>query len=222
MRVMRDVPGAEEKISSGAIPLTTAALINKATKGKSNEVKAELLKACEGKSFREVERTIAEAQPEELREYTRWLSGEQVRVTVHLDKETFISLNELKSIRSHAPSGKTYGGVIGDLVDLGQEEWNPRKRNAPSTLKSQRNNKSREIPSTTRAQIWQRDGGACTYTDPITGKRCGSKHYLQLDHIHPQALGGTNAPENLRLLCGQHNRWRAEKTFGPRPPPPAN
>jgi 5-methylcytosine-specific restriction endonuclease McrA len=88
-------------------------------------------------------------------------------------------------------------------------------------LKSQRKNKSRAIPSATRTHIWQRDGGACTYTDPTTGHRCNSRHFIQLDHIHPVALGGTNEPENLRLLCGQHNRWRAEQTFGPRPAAPA-
>ncbi len=48
----------------------------------------------------------------------------------------------------------------------------------------------------------------CAYTDAKTGKRCGSRFQLQRDHIHGFALGGSNEPENLRLLCAQHNRWR--------------
>ena len=44
--------------------------------------------------------------------------------------------------------------------------------------------------------------------------RCGAMHDLQIDHIQPYAHGCTHDPENLRVLCGAHNRWRAEKEFG--------
>ncbi|MBX3017839.1 MAG: HNH endonuclease [Bdellovibrionaceae bacterium] len=48
----------------------------------------------------------------------------------------------------------------------------------------------------------------CGYVDPLTGKGCGSRHFLQIDHIHPLHAGGGNAPENLRALCSAHNRDR--------------
>ncbi len=37
---------------------------------------------------------------------------------------------------------------------------------------------------------------------------------LQIDHIIPFAQGGTNYPDNLRLLCQQHNLREAIKDFG--------
>ena len=37
---------------------------------------------------------------------------------------------------------------------------------------------------------------------------------LQIDHIQPFALGGGAEKENLRALCGKHNRYAAQKDFG--------
>ena len=51
----------------------------------------------------------------------------------------------------------------------------------------------------------------CGYVDPLTGRRCGSRHFLQIDHIRPVYAGGGNAPENLRALCSAHNRGRNRK-----------
>ena len=64
------------------------------------------------------------------------------------------------------------------------------------------------IPAATKRQVWQRDGGRCRYVDPQTGRRCASQHLLQIDHVHPHALGGSADPGNLRLLCGAHHRQR--------------
>ena len=210
MRLLREVPSAEAPLSNGDLPLTTAAKIQTALKQQGKELRSEVVKDCLGKSYREVERRLAEVQPQEKKEYSRWLSSDQVQLTVHLDKGSFISLHELRSLRAHAPSAKTYGGLISDLVELGHIEWNPLKRTATPTLASQ-------CKTSLRDRIWQRDQGQCTYQDPATGNRCNSRHLLQVDHIHPRALGGTNDESNLRLLCAQHNRHRAEKTFGAKP-----
>jgi hypothetical protein len=72
---------------------------------------------------------------------------------------------------------------------------------------------SRHIAQKIKRKVWLRDGGQCTY-ESSTGKRCGTKDFLQMDHLHPFALGGESREENLRLLCSEHNRWRAELTFG--------
>ena len=74
----------------------------------------------------------------------------------------------------------------------------------------------RTIPAATRRCVWRRDAGACTFVDPETGQRCGSRHLLQIDHIQPFAMGGANSAENLRLLCAAHNRYRARKAVGSR------
>ena len=66
----------------------------------------------------------------------------------------------------------------------------------------------RSIPQATKREVWRRDEDRCSYKDPITGRRCSSRHLLQIDHIRPCALGGDAEPDNLRLLCHAHHRLR--------------
>lgn len=48
----------------------------------------------------------------------------------------------------------------------------------------------------------------CVFVDEKTGRRCCSKHQVQLDHINEFSLGGSNEPDNLQKLCAKHNRYR--------------
>ena len=66
----------------------------------------------------------------------------------------------------------------------------------------------RAIPAAVKREVWQRDGGRCRYADPHTGRRCTSRHLLQIDHVLPYGLGGGSDPGNLRLLCHAHHRHR--------------
>jgi 5-methylcytosine-specific restriction endonuclease McrA len=73
------------------------------------------------------------------------------------------------------------------------------------------------IPAKTRRLVWMKAEGKCQFVDLETGKRCGSRYFLEIDHsIKPVALGGSNDPENLMLLCRGHNARAAVKVFGPR------
>ena len=93
----------------------------------------------------------------------------------------------------------------------------PRKTSAV-TMKQKINNKSkRYISSKVRRYVWMRDQGKCTYVCPKTKRRCSSDHLLQIDHIQPFSLGGTNEADNLRLLCASHNQFmfsRYQKKYG--------
>ena len=75
----------------------------------------------------------------------------------------------------------------------------------------------RAIPAGVRRQVWQRDGGGCSYVDPQTGRRCNSTHLIEIDHIVPHAQGGGADPGNLRL-CGAHHRHRHAHGRSPREP----
>ena len=66
----------------------------------------------------------------------------------------------------------------------------------------------RAIPVAVRRQVWQRDGGRCSYVDRETGRGCNSRYMIEIDYILPYALGGGADPSNLRLLCGAHHRHR--------------
>jgi hypothetical protein len=49
-------------------------------------------------------------------------------------------------------------------------------------------------------------------------RECGGTGGLTLDHIVPRSRGGTNALENLRVLCGECNGKKADKMPSEVPP----
>jgi GNAT superfamily N-acetyltransferase len=59
---------------------------------------------------------------------------------------------------------------------------------------------SRYVPVAIRGEVWKRDDGRCTFQGS-TGRRCASRHQLQLHHIDPFAMGGPPTVANLTLRC---------------------
>ena len=90
----------------------------------------------------------------------------------------------------------------------------PDKTEAERQIKSstvsgpKRKLRSRHIPAGIRDAVFSRDNGRCTYIGR-NGVRCGTIVHLQVDHIRPFSLGGGHSLDNLRLLCGKHNRLAA-------------
>ncbi len=76
--------------------------------------------------------------------------------------------------------------------------------------------RSRHVPGDTCAAVFDRDGHRCTFV-AADGMRCNATRNLEIDHVQPFALGGSNEPHNLRVLCAAHNRRVAERVFGPLP-----
>ena len=71
----------------------------------------------------------------------------------------------------------------------------------------------RKVPAATRRVVWTRDQGRCTFVAP-TGHRCGSREFLEFDHVVPVARGGLSDEGNLRLRCRGHNQAEAKRVFG--------
>ncbi len=92
-----------------------------------------------------------------------------------------------------------------------QNEINSKNTNAPQ--KAEANSNPPSEASIKRAAL-KRDQYRCTFKDLITGKICGCKYGLELDHIHPVALGGKSTLDNLRVRCRAHNLLEAERVFG--------
>ena len=105
--------------------------------------------------------------------------------------------------------GRTWAPKSDDLQPAASHRTTRRRGRATIT---------RTIPAAVRRHIWLRDRGRCTYRDPESGRCCGSRHLVQIDHVQPYAMGGSASAQNLRLLCGAHNRDRATEKRRSRPP----
>jgi 5-methylcytosine-specific restriction endonuclease McrA len=71
------------------------------------------------------------------------------------------------------------------------------------------------IPTEVKRQVYQRDSYTCVLCG-LVGE--GENHSqkvkgFEIDHITPNAAGGTSEPENLRVLCRKCNRTKWFKDF---------
>ena len=96
--------------------------------------------------------------------------------------------------------------------DLGRQAVAGAKRAAPPRAQTSAakagGGTGRAIPAAVKREVWRRDRGRCSYVNRTSGRRCGSQHLLQIDHVVPYAQGGGAEPNNLRLLCAAHHRNR--------------
>ena len=115
----------------------------------------------------------------------------------------------------NAPSPAKWAGVA-QLDGRSRSQPEAAGASGGSAQPPDRARRSRYIPAPVRREVWRRDGGCCSYVDPHSGRRCGSRFLLELDHIVPFALGGSAEPGNLRLHCSAHHRFR-HREYGPPP-----
>ena len=73
--------------------------------------------------------------------------------------------------------------------------------------------RGRHVPAAVAREVYRRDGRQCTFASK-DGRRCGSRCFLELDHVLPWAVGGEPTVENLRVRCAAHNRHAARRYFG--------
>jgi hypothetical protein len=221
MRVLRQLPEIEVRLSEGSLSLThlsEAQTFFRKEGIREPEKKREVLEQLVGQSVMQAQRTLMSLtdQPERhIPERTRAVSAELTEVRFVVDQETLAQLEELKALLSHARPGMS----LKDSFKYGLELALAKHRVKPSKQKSLVPAPVPETPSAsisaqTRRDVYHRDGGVCGYVDPASGRKCGSKSYLELDHIVPRALGGANTSENLRLRCRIHNRLAAIEVLG--------
>ena len=109
------------------------------------------------------------------------------------------------------PAGDTTSAAktrrLGRQAAAGAKRAAPQPRDETSAAKAG-GGTGRAIPAAVKRAVWRRDRGRCSYVDRTSGRRCGSQHLLQIDHVVPYARGGAAEPSNLRLLCAAHHRHR--------------
>ncbi|MBL7687005.1 MAG: HNH endonuclease [Bdellovibrionaceae bacterium] len=222
-RLLRKVPTIAKQIESGKLNLTNLARVQSAIRaeekrtGKQIEPE-QLVNAIEGKSSREVEQHLAQTFPNSAykADSARAITDNQIRLQVTLSTPQYSELERAREVASHSHFGAPMGEVIGMLAADYLDRKDPlRKKGHTEAVAGPEMTGRRPVPQNVRRLVFQRADGRCEYKNPHTGKVCGSRFQTQIDHIKPVALGGTNAVENLRLLCRAHNAWTAEEIFGP-------
>ncbi|MCB0317481.1 MAG: HNH endonuclease [Bdellovibrionales bacterium] len=133
-------------------------------------------------------------------------------------KDEFVEkLKEVKALLSNKYSaGITLEKVFTECMEVYLDKHSPTRRDVRRKKRKiklvEAKKRTRNIPVDVRDQVFVRDENQCTYISE-NGIRCCSTYNLQVDHIKPYALGGSNELSNLRILCAKHNRLEAMRFF---------
>jgi hypothetical protein len=203
---MKEIPELSQKLENGSLNLSQVSLVQKAIRQKKAIVnKREILNSLENKCFFESQSIVSKAFDLEIKEQTKITNqkDESIRIEITFTKSQWEKLQEMKSL---LPNGSgEWSEVLEYLADKVIEK-KTKARTAPKASK-------KRINISMRKHIRNRDQ-CCQYKDRATGRICGTKLNLQIDHITPLWAGGQSTIENLQLLCANHNRYRYRQQAG--------
>jgi hypothetical protein len=145
---------------------------------------------------------------------TEPLSPDRYAVQFTASSELRDKLEHAKNLMSHANPSLDLAVVVERAVDLLIEKLAKRKLGRTARPRRPRPAKEGVVTQEARRAATDRDGAQCAWVDDETGRRCTARAFLEMDHVHEKALGGSGKPENMRWLCAAHNRLHAEQTFG--------
>jgi hypothetical protein len=192
-RLLQRAPEVAESMEKGSINLSQACELQTALKHtQSSYHLPKLIKDIENKSKHETKVILAQALelPIQTVEKQKPQADESIRVEMTFTKEQWERLQKVKQLHAHALEDQSLASVIDHLA-------------AQALKKSHKSTASAKV-------ILNRDK-FCQFLDPVTQRQCKSTHFLQVDHIQPKWAGGSDDPSNLRILCGQHNRFRYQQ-----------
>jgi 5-methylcytosine-specific restriction endonuclease McrA len=147
------------------------------------------------------------------------LSPGRYALQVTVSQATHDKLRYAQALLGHAVPTGDVAQVLDPALDalvaqLERRRFAQSSRSRPRRSRARGSNAdSRRVPAGVRREVWQRDGGQCTYVSE-QGHRCESRTHLEFDHAEPFARGGATTMANLRLRCRAHNQYAAEQAFG--------
>ncbi|MGZ3703054.1 MAG: HNH endonuclease [Bdellovibrionota bacterium] len=207
-RLVCAIPAVGEKLETGELNLSAVAQVQSAIQREEKRTgrrvglrdKESLLERVRGKTNEQTQKILAEKFPDSSvpRENLRARSATESTLTIVLEDNCVRALKRARELLAHVLPHPTYAHVIGKvLVDF---------VNKSDPLNSSAENR--------KTILLKRAGGRCQFVSPTRNRRCTARTYLEIDHIIPRALGGTDDLENLRVLCREHNQHEAERILG--------
>ena len=88
------------------------------------------------------------------------------------------------------------------------------EKSSPDKISPDERAKSRHIPSEVRERVFERAAHQCEFRS-ADGTRCSSRTGLEIEHERPFAIYRSHKERFLRALCRRHNRFQAERVYGP-------
>ena len=239
-RVLLAVPDVACKLESGELGLTVLSKVQtfiradeKRTGQKmSIQEKSEILTKVESCSSRETEHRLAQHFPEVASQFqdglapnekVRAISEDQVSVQVTFTRVQFQKLKRIQELLSHTHIDASNAALLDAAMDVFLEKKDPLRKAVKPRAALCDTAAEADVPyvqpaksltPSIRNAVLRKSGGQCEYRETKMGHRCESRHFLEVDHIRPRALGGTNVPDNLRVLCRTHNLLVVERIFG--------
>lgn len=217
-RLMRSVPESRAEVSAGRLNLTTMNEVRTAIKTKEkvsghsvgSEERRSFVQAVLGCTKEQAQRNLGEKVPElaplfeERRREHRDGSLEMTLLFARMQRARLERAREILASRGPMPK-------MVDAIDRLSEFFLNKKDLMQRHLASEVTPRQvSRITYSLRRLIFQRDKGECQFKN-ASGKICGSRYQIEIDHIVPVSAGGSNAPENLRCLCRAHNQWKSDR-----------
>lgn len=230
-RLSQNVSGVLEKIETGRLSVTKVAQVQAAIQthekfiGKklTIENKSQLIDAVETLNGYETERTLVTFFPELAGEAkqtrTTVITPDISRLAINLPNETLDLIKRAKELLSHSIPDGSQAEVIKKVFEDFLDRKDPlrkaekKKEKIATKAATQGAGMCRSTAADFRETIRKAEG-KCEFVDRKTGIVCGSTYQVQIDHIMPKAIGGSDRPENLRCLCRRHNLQMAEVNLG--------
>jgi hypothetical protein len=222
MRLMREFPSVERDIESGKLSLTVAADTQSAFRRESaarkkkgarpmtRDEKQAVLNEILESSTRQADRALAARFPDQpLPEKVKPVSATETRIEFTAGEGLMAKLNASRGRLAHKNFEGRMDVLIEQMADIVLAQLDAPVLRAPGVTAQQK--RTRYVRKATRQQVWKDSAQGCQFE--VNGKPCGSRHGLQMDHIQEFSQGGSNEPENLRLLCGAHNRMRSDRAW---------
>ena len=231
-RMMNQVPELALQIQKGDVNLSQIGVISQAVKFKesqtgkklSAEIKREVIATVAQKTTAQTQVLVAEKLDLPLQQPERktMQKDQSCVLSITLSPEQQRKLQRCRELlAAKMQQGKKVHTTVNYLEELMDfylskkdpclEKSNPCEGSASDAENTNQKPKGRQ-PSL-KKQIFQK-WEDCQFHDPLTGRKCGEKFQLEMEHLHPRWAGGKDHVENRTLLCRTHNQWKYRQQAG--------
>tara|TARA_Y100001958_G_scaffold157432_1_gene152525 strand:+ start:86 stop:481 length:396 start_codon:yes stop_codon:yes gene_type:complete len=129
---------------------------------------------------------------------------DKVHLRLELTHEQNEKLEKLKALKSHTHNVES---LLMQLIEKELKSYENAQRKSSKSNKNTefgaaRSKNPRQISKRLRNHVLNTANYKCQYPG------CESRHFLQIDHIHPVRRGGDQRRSNLQVLCANHNRHK--------------